>query len=145
MKSLYFNTFARVCLLPYIGGTMIHIIRLIYNFSIEEMPLAVDWVVVIVGGYAGLGLIIFANKIPFKNIWDKIVYGLLIFHLDGSVIVHAYILLKGSHSVVNIFPYWYSFIAVGYFVALGLYVLTLNTRLYRNGKNKNKTQWTARH
>src|SRR6185295_17983851 len=136
MKSFYYNTFARVCLLPYIGGIIIHILRLIYDFPIEEIPWEVDWVVLVIGGYGGLGLIIFANKIPFKNIWDKIVYGLLIFHLDGSVLVHGYILFKGSHSVLTIFPYWYSAIAVGYFLFLGLYVLNLNKRLSALRANK---------
>jgi hypothetical protein len=131
MKSFYFKTFARVCLLPYVGGTIIHIVRLIYHLQITDIPDAVDWVVVIVGGYAGLGLIVFANRIPFKSIWDKIAYGLLIFHLDGSVIVHAYILIVGDNRVLSIFPYWYSFLAVGYFAALGVYVLNLNKRLYR--------------
>jgi len=95
------------------------------------MPVAVDWVVVTLGGYAGLGLIVFARQIPFRNIWDKIAYGLLIVHLDGSVIVHAYILFSGNQSVLGIFPYWYSFVAVGYFLALGVYVLNLNKRLAR--------------
>ena len=131
MNSFYYRTFARVCLMPYIGGTIIHILRIIFNFPIEEIPWEVDWVIVVIGGYAGLGLILYAHQVPFKNIWDKITYGILIFHLDGSVIVHAYILFKGSHNVLRIFPYWYSFIAIGYFVALGLYVLTLNKRLYR--------------
>ena len=36
--SFYFKTFARLALLPYIGGTVVHILRLIYNFSIDEMP-----------------------------------------------------------------------------------------------------------
>lgn len=117
--------------MPYIGGTIIHILRIIYNFPMEELPWEVDWVVVVIGGYGGLGLILYAHKVPFKNIWDKIIYGILVFHLDGSVIVHAYMLYKGSHNVLRIFPYWYSFIAIGYFVALGLYVLSLNKRLYR--------------
>ena len=131
MKSFYYKTFARICLVPYIGGTIIHILRLIYDFPIDEIPFAVDWFVVAVGGYGGLGLIIFANKIQFKNIWDRIAYGLLIFHLDGSVILHAYILFAASHETLSIFPYWYSFFAVGYFMALGIYVLRLNKRLYR--------------
>lgn len=131
MNSFYYKSFARLAMLPYIGGTVIHILRLIYNFSLEEIPFEADWLIVVVGGYAGLGLIIYANRIPFKNIWDKIIYGLLIFHLDGSVILHAYILFTGSHDVLNIFPYWYSFIAVGYFLGLGYYVFTLNKRLYR--------------
>src|SRR6188474_2898834 len=131
MKLFYFNTFARICLLPYIGGTILHILRLIYNFPAEEIPWITDWVIVVLGGYGGLGLIIFIKKIPFKNVWDKIVYGLLLFHLDGSVILHLYMLLKRNHMVLTIFPYWYSFIAVGYFVGLGLYVFNLNKRLYR--------------
>ena len=129
--SFYFRTFARVCLLPYIGGTIIHILRLIFHLPITELPFEVDWVVVIVGGYAGLGLIVFADRIPFKSRWDKIAYGLLVFHLDGSVVVHAYILSSGNNQVLAILPYGYSLFAVGYFLALGLYVINLNRRLYR--------------
>jgi len=131
MNSFYYKTFARLAMIPYIGGTVIHILRLIFNFSYEEIPFEVDWLIIIIGGYAGLGLIIYAKRIPFKNIWDKIIYGLLIFHLDGSVILHTYILVTGSHDILKIFPYWYSFIAIGYFLGLGLYVFNLNKRLYR--------------
>lgn len=131
MKSFYYKTFARLCLIPYIGGTIIHILRLMFDLSIEEIPLEADSVIVIIGGYGGLGLIIFANKIPFKNIWDKIAYGLLIFHLNISVIVHAYILFVGNHDILSVFPYGYSFIAVGYFLAFVLYIFNLNKRLYR--------------
>ena len=109
---------------------MIHILRLIYNFPIDEIPFEVDWLVVIIGGYAGIGLIIYANKIPFQNLFDKIIYGLLIFHLDGSVILHAYILWVRSHEVLNVFSYGYSFFAVAYFMAFGYYVLRLKKRLY---------------
>jgi len=132
MSSFYFKTFARVALLPYIGGTVIHFLRLIYNFPIADIPFAVDWLVVIIGGYAGIGLIIYANRIPFQNLLDKFIYGLLIFHLDGSVILHAYILWVGSHEVLNVFSYGYSFFAVAYFMGFGYYVLRLNKRLYRN-------------
>lgn len=129
-SSLYFKSFARVCLLPYVGGTVIHVLRLIYRFPVTELPAEVDWVVVIVGGYAGLGLIVFARRIPFTGVCDKIAYGLLIFHLDGSVLLHAYILLTWNHRVLGIFPYGYSFVAAAYFLALGLYVANLNKRLY---------------
>ncbi len=131
MNSFYFKTFARLALLPYIGGTVIHILRLIYNFPIDAIPFEADWLVVIVGGYAGFGLIIYANRIPFQNLFDKIIYGLLIFHLDGSVILHAYILWVRSHEVLNVFSYGYSFFAVAYFMGFGYYVLSLNKRLYR--------------
>ena len=135
MSSFYYNTFARACLLPYIGGKILHVLRIIYDFPIEKIPLEIDWFIVVIGGYGGLGLIIFANKIHFKNVWDKVAYGLLIFHLDGSVLLHAYILFVGNHDILNIFPYGYSFIAIGYFLALGLYVISLNKKLYRTNKN----------
>ena len=131
MSSFYFKTFARLALLPYIGGTVIHILRLIYNFPIAEMPFEADWLVVIIGGYAGIGLIIYVNRIPFQNLFDKIIYGLLIFHLDGSVILHTYILWAGSHEVLSVFSYEYSFFAVAYFVGFGYYILRLQKRLYR--------------
>ena len=130
MKTFYFNSFARVCLLPYIGGTIIHILRLIYNIPITEMPFEVDWVIVILGGYGGIWLILFANTIPFKNVWDKIAYGILIIHLDGSVVLHSYILFAGNHNTLSIFPYSYSFFAVGYFLVLGIYVIGINKKLY---------------
>ena len=135
LKALYYKTFARVALLPYVGGTIIHILRLIYDFPIEQMPNAVHWVVVVIGGYAGVGLIVFANRVPFENLWDKVGYGLLIFHLDGSVVFHAYILIAGSNDVLRIFPYWYSFLAVAYFIGLGLYVHRLNNRLYEERRS----------
>ena len=129
--SFYYKTFARLALLPYVGGTIVHILRLIYDFPIEQMPTEVDWLVVVIGGYAGVGLIVFANRVPFENLWDKVGYGLLIFHLDGSVVFHVYMLFAGTHDALRVFPYWYSFLAVGYFIGLGLYVLRLNKRLYK--------------
>ena len=130
MSSFYFKTFARVALLPYVGGSVIHIVRLIYNFPIDKIPFEVDWFVVTIGGYAGIGLIVYANRIPFCSLFDKIIYGLLIFHLNGSVILHAYILWAGSHEVLNVFSYEYSFFAVAYFMGLGYYVTLLKKRLY---------------
>lgn len=135
MKSFYYNTFARVCLLPYVGGTIFHILRLILDFPIEEIPYEVDWFIVILGGYGGLGLIVFIKKVSFKNSWDKVAYGLLLFHLNGSVLLHAYSIIKGNHDFFLLFPYYYSYIAIGYFVLLGLYVVSLNIRLYPGGKN----------
>ena len=135
VNSFYYKTFARVALLPYVGGTIIHILRLIYDFPIEQMPTEVDWVVIVIGGYAGVGLIVFANRVPFENLWDKVGYGLLIFHLDGSVVVHAYMLFTGSHDFLGLFPYWYSFLAVGYFIGLGLYVRRLKNRLYKERRS----------
>jgi hypothetical protein len=100
------------------------------------MPREVSWAVIVLGLYAAPGLLIYSYKISFKYIWDKIVYGLLIFQLVGATIVHSYILVNRSASVLHAFPhrYWYSFIAVGYFLAMGCYILYLNKRFYQTGK-----------
>lgn len=135
MKSFYFKTFLRVSLLPYIGGTIAHILRLIYNLPIGQMPWFIDWFIILIGGYGGLGLILFAKKIPFKNIGDKIAYGLLIFHLNGSVIFHAYMLLTKNHDPLSVFSFNYSFFALAYFIALGIYVLNLKRRLYQKSNH----------
>ena len=135
MNSIYFKTFARVCLLPYIGGAISQILRLIYNVNNDLMPKQVSWIVIAIGLYVVPGLIIFANKISFKNNWDKFAYGLVTFQLTGGVIVHSYILFTKNTSVLHAFPhrYWYSFIAVGYFLTMGIYVYSLNKRLYQKG------------
>jgi len=113
---------------------MIHIVRLIFDFPITKMPVEVDWVVVLLCGYAGLGFLVFVKRISFKSKWDRLAYALLIFHLLGSVALHMYILITNDRAIIGIFPYWYSYIAVAYFAALGFYVLGLNKRFYHTGK-----------
>ena len=113
---------------------MIHVSRLIFDFPITSMPYQVDWVVVLLGAYAGMGFLVFVNTISFKSKWDRIIYALLVFHLLGSVLLHVYILIANDHGILSIFPYWYSYIAAAYFAVLGYYVLKLNKRFYQTGK-----------
>jgi len=134
MRNLYYKTFAKVAVPVYLGGTIIHISRLIFDFPITKMPVQVDWVVVLLGGYAGMGFLVFVKTISFKSNWDRLAYALLIFHLLGSVALHMYILITNDRAIIGIFPYWYSYIAVAYFAALGFYVLILNKRFYHVGK-----------
>ena len=134
MRNIYYKTFAKVAVPLYLGGTIIHISRLIFDFPITKMPVQVDWVVVLLGGYAGMGFLVFVNTISFKSNWDRFAYGLLLFHLLGSVALHMYILISNDRAIIGIFPYWYSYIAVAYFAALGFYVLRLNKRFYHAGK-----------
>ena len=134
MRNLYYKTFAKVAVLVYLGGTIIHISRLIFDFPITKMPVQVDWFVVLLGGYAGMGFLVFVKTISFKSNWDRLAYALLIFHLLGSVALHMYILITNDRAIIGIFPYWYSYIAVAYFAALGFYVLRLNKRFYHVGK-----------
>lgn len=123
------STFARVALAPYIGGTVFHVLRLVLGFPIEEMPCELDWVVLVLGGYACAGFIRFAREVRFAGPGDKLLYGLVILHLGGSVVMHAYSLIARNHDWARVFPRWYSGLAIVYFVILGLYCLRLSRRL----------------
>ncbi len=128
-KSIYFRTFAKVALIPYVGGTIIHILRLLYKFPIKEAPSIVHWVIVLFGGYACLGFVLYIHRIPFKSLMDKVLYGLVIFHLGGSVVMHGYSLIAQTNSWMGVFSMHYSYFAVFYFVCLGLYCNSLSKRI----------------
>ena len=128
-KSIYFRTFAKVAIVPYIGGTVAHTLRLIYKFPIVEAPFWIHWVIVLLGGYASLGFIFHVSKIKFHGIIDKILYGLVIFHLGGSVIMHGYSLVVQNNYWMRVFSMEYSYFALLYFIGLGLYCKSLSKRI----------------
>jgi len=70
MRKIYYKTFVRVALPLYVGGTIIHICRLIFDFPITKMPAEVDWTVVLLGGYAGVGFLVFVKSISFESNWE---------------------------------------------------------------------------
>ena len=128
-KTFYFRTFAKVAIVPYIGGTIAHTLRLIYKFPIVEAPFLIHWVVVLFGGYASVGFIFYISKIKFSGIIDKLLYGLVIFHLGGSVIMHTYSLVVQNNNWMGRFSLEYSYFAIIYFVGLGLYCKSLSKRI----------------
>ena len=81
------------------------------------------------GGYASLGFIFHVNKIKFNSIIDKVLYGLVIFHLGGSVIMHGYSLLVQNNNWMGVFSMEYSYFALLYFIGLGLYCKSLSKRI----------------
>ena len=127
--GFYFRTFAKVALLRYIGGTVVHTLRLIYKFPIVEMPFWIHWAIVLLGGYASLGFVFHVSKIKFHGIIDKVLYGLVIFHLGGSVIMHAYSLVVQNNNWMCVFSLEYSYFALLYFVGLGLYCKYLSKQI----------------
>ena len=129
MKSFHFRTFAKAALLPYIGGTIAHTLRLIYKFPIEEAPFWTHWAIVLLGGYACSGFILYAGRIKFGGSIDRVLYGLVIFHLGGSVIMHSYSLIVQNNNWMGIFSLEYSYFALLYFVGLGFYCKLLSNRI----------------
>ena len=127
MDSFYFRTFAKAAILPYIGGTVAHTLRLIFKFPVEQAPNWIHWPIVVLGGYASLGFILFFKKIKFRGRLDKLLYALVFFHLLSSVIMHAYSLVVQNSNCR--FPMWYSYFAIIYFAGLGLYCNWLSRRI----------------
>lgn len=108
---------------------MAHVLRLIYEFPIVEAPFIIHWVVVLFGGYATAGFVWYIRQIDFQGFMDKLLYGLVIFHLGGSVVLHAYSLITRSNDWMGFFSMGYSYFAILYFVGLGGYCWSLGKRI----------------
>ena len=111
----YRQTFGRAVAVVYTGGTLAQSLKLVFAFGWEYMPFWVDWALIVLGTYGGLGLILFAGQIAWRGAWEKVVHGLIAAHLLVSVGVHAWVVIIGSHEFFTVFPYEYSYFAVAYF------------------------------
>ena len=111
----YRRTFGRAVAVVYTGGTVAQGLKLILAFGWEYMPFWVDWALIVLGTYGGLGLILFARHIAWRGAWEQVVHWLIVGHLLISVGVHAWTLVIGSHQFYTVFPYEYSYFAVAYF------------------------------
>lgn len=128
-ELFFFRTFAKLAIVPYVGGTVANILRLIYKFSLTESPFWIHWAIVVICGYVVTGFIWFVRKIEFQGTWDKFLYGTVILHLGVSVLTHLYSIITRSNSWMGIFPLNYSYFALVYFVGLGVYCYSLGKRV----------------
>ncbi len=99
----------------YTMGTLIHVLRLTFDFPLTRMPFAVDWTIIVIGSVGTLGLVLGSRDIAYRGSWERIVHGLIIVHLGISVVVHLWAVVRGDHEMFRIFPYQYSVFAVAYF------------------------------
>ena len=129
MKLTLRNTFAKIAILTYSLGTIGHIVAIIFNPPRDQMPAVAHGVVTILAGYAGIGFILFIKKVDFKNLPDKIIYGLILFHLSTSALIHAYSIIWDTNDWLTFFTPSYSYFAIIYFASFGYYSLKLDKRL----------------
>ena len=109
------RVFPKVVALTYTGGTVVHIVRLIFRFDLKYMPFEVDWVIVTLGPIGVTGIIVFSKHVYYRGMWENITHWLIIIHLFISVVVHVWILAVRSHQALSIFGYSYSYFAAAYF------------------------------
>ena len=107
--------FPKVVAIIYTGGTVAHILRLIFRPDLTEMPFWIDWVLVILGPIGVIGLIVFSKQLHYRGRWEHITHWLIFVHLAISVVVHAWIIAVRSHDAVSVFGYNYSYFAALYF------------------------------
>ncbi|MFQ6005093.1 MAG: hypothetical protein ACE5OQ_06255 [Woeseia sp.] len=100
----------------YTGGSIAHILRLVYDLPLQEMPYIIDWIIVILGSLGAAILIGQTRRIEYRGKWEKPVHFLIILHLLVSVGLHLWAIYLQRHDVFGIFSYKYSYFALAYFV-----------------------------
>ena len=106
------KAFGRVIAVLYIGGVALHVSRIIIGFEPSSIPRVFDIIIFLGALYGGVGFMKFWKDIYFPRTITKVIYGIITFHLLGSVIIHAFILAIPDNKILNIFPVWFSYIMV---------------------------------
>ena len=115
LRHHFRHTFGHVVAAIYTAGTIFHIVRLSIRLGWEEMPYLPDWILVLLGSYAAVGLIVFASEVEFRGTWERVVHWLIVSHLLISVALHAWMLVAHSHEPLAIFSLVYSYFGAVYF------------------------------
>ena len=111
----------------YTGGSIAHLLRLIYELPLQDMPYIIDWAIVILGSLGATTLIIQTGRISYRSWWEKPVHFLIIIHLLISVVLHLWAIYFQSHNVFDVFSYEYSYFALAYFVLFAWRSWTVTT------------------
>ncbi len=107
--------FPKVVAMIYTGGTVAHVLRLIFRPDLTDMPFWIDWVLVILGPIGVIGLVVFSKHLHYRGRWEHITHWLIFVHLSISLIFHVWIIAVRSHDAVSVFGYTYSYFAALYF------------------------------
>ena len=100
----------------YTGGSIAQLLRLVFDFPLQELPYAIDWAITLLGSIGAITLVLKIRRIHYRGWWEKPVHLLIILHLTGSVALHVWAIYVQSHDVFRVFPMEYSYFALVYFV-----------------------------
>jgi len=113
--SRFETTWVRIVALIYTGGTVAQILRLIVRFGWQDIPFFPDWILATAGPIGVAGMVVHANRIAYRGLWERLTHWVIVAHLAISVLLHIWILIVRSHAVLSVFGYSYSYFAVVYF------------------------------
>ena len=128
MLKIYRNSFGKITAMLYIGGAVMHCVRLLTGFAPNDIPFLIDWVVTVGAAYGAVGFVLFASEVDYRGTWQKVVHVLIASHLLVSAGLHLWIILEESHEVLKVFPLDYSYAAVLFFAAFAWVAATLRFR-----------------
>ena len=101
----------------YTGGSVAQLLRIIYDFPLQEVPYLIDWAIVILGLVGATTLVVQRHRIDYRGWWEHPVHFLIITHLIASVALHLWAIYIQSHDLFAVFPLEYSYLALIYFVS----------------------------
>ena len=115
------RTFSKIVAVLYVFGVSLHVSRIIIGFEPSSIPHIVDIIILVTALYGGIGYLKFWKDIYFPRTIIKVLYGIITFHLLGSVVIHAFILAIPNNKILDIFPVWYSYIMVAVMTLFAYY------------------------
>ena len=115
------RVFGRVVALLYIFGIALHISRIIIGFEPSSIPHVFDVAILIGALYGGVGYLKFWKDLYFSRTTTKVLYGIITFHLLGTVVIHALILSIPNNKILDVFPVWYSYLTVAVMTLFAYY------------------------
>jgi hypothetical protein len=127
MLGVYRFSFPKLAVVLYTSGALLHALRVVTGFSPTDIPFFIDWVIAVGAAYAGVGFLLFFREMGPPGRVRRVLSAIMIVHLLGSTGLHVYILIRGSHDVLAVFPIAYS--AAAAFGFLGFAWLAGTTHL----------------
>jgi len=121
--TFFRNTFARAAAFAFLGEAVAHVLILLHRnfclkydpgFRLADIPFWADALMLILGGYGAAGLWIFFHELRVRRCRTCFWYAFIALFLTITVLLHAYILVRHSHAILEIFPQWYSWIGLTY-------------------------------
>ncbi|MCH8348578.1 MAG: isoprenylcysteine carboxylmethyltransferase family protein [Proteobacteria bacterium] len=124
LKALYKGTFLKVGAFVYLGGVIIHVLRLTVEVPVTQMPVSAHAILVVLPAYVVFGSIIYWRQIDLTGLFQKVTFALATGLLLITAVMHAYSIIAQTSAWLGIFPIWYSVLAAVVYGGFGYFLKT---------------------
>jgi len=112
----FIRLFPRVGAAIYLTGIVSFVATSILELPVTEMPDVLHAVILLAAAIAGFGFLLHFRRILARGPLETVLYALVTCHLLLSAVLHAWSLAAGSNEWIGLFPPWYPYLAMAYFV-----------------------------